>query len=1216
MSRNNRWNKALESNFIKLDERSILDRVKFTLDYAKRINYYGLKNEVVGDWESFFLKDPIFIIAVISATNLQHFKSINDRIINQQSSGDSSVKIARLIENSIEMTQIIGQWQDLFAQSNYDGILKTELQNLSYSVKEDLISLKYGVAYSHNFAKQETDVKYFYASIVKQFGIKKSETAVDKETTLEDLEKGLIHSINEIFHHIYGKLVFLKEKANSEFDSELNRNHNHTPHVALLVTFFKLFQLVQSDLNTLTKKHLDFYYRKILGQNPTEETSVHKALVAIQLTPGVDKLDLEKDSGFNFEIEGEPESIFYSELASQINRAIITDIKSIYKSYHLPFDNKYTIGAFQINLIYEADILKNIQEKAEVPAKTYHDFPMILGEENDSKCELGFMISSPALILEKGHQDIKIHFKLDAKSYQTIDELFEILTDKELLLKKNASLTKEELKGTIVHKFFRQAFKLFITGEDGWNEVNYSQTKLDSDILSIHISLHALNDQLICYNPEIHSGNYDTAWPSVKLILNNEATYHPYIFLKDLALEYIRIKTTVSNVSQLQLSNVNGELDSSIPFEPFGSLPEKGSFLRIQNPKIFQKNLSAIELSINWNGLPQVRGGFKNYYEAYDAGIENKSFTATLGQSRELSREKGTTDQHEIALFDDDEFGYLKNEKSIPVDLKTVNFNDRIRLSDGEVKKNNGSLYLVFKRPEMGFGHQVFAEIYAETALKKSRFKKKNIPLPKSPYTPVIDRLTVNYTNLAKENVGRKQDDESTDIKFIHLYPFGQVLIFPGSIKSFCPLIPRIENKGNLFIGLKKVQSGDILSIGFDLIPAVYIHTIINVPAISWSYLSNDAWIDMKPYLLNDATSGLIKSGIVTFKIPSSIGMDNTRLPQGKFWIRAASHVIEEELNARVKNIFTQAVSLSSKTTFNSKLLHGNFKHKVLKITPIGNRKIQKVIGPHAMDINDLHDDEVSFYSRVSERLRHKNRGSSQWDIERLILNQFQNIEKVRVYGRNNFPKELVSGSTTQIVLIPKNNTVSETLTQGNKIDISTLRQVKNFVSQFISPYMKIEVCNPVYEQIKVRCRVKFTEVHKSQYLRSMLNEELIKYLSPDIDSHDTDKLFEESISRTEILNFIESRSYVDVVKTFSAIQLIEVAGKYKIIDTERTSPQRNVEELRTISAYAILTSAPQHHIEIIWPQSDNRSKIRGIDDIAIGSDFIIVDKDENYMDN
>ncbi|PIB29173.1 hypothetical protein [Maribacter sp. 4G9] len=93
------------------------------------------------------------------------------------------------------------------------------------------------------------------------------------------------------------------------------------------------------------------------------------------------------------------------------------------------------------------------------------------------------------------------------------------------------------------------------------------------------------------------------------------------------------------------------------------------------------------------------------------------------------------------------------------------------------------------------------------------------------------------------------------------------------------------------------------------------------------------------------------------------------------------------------------------------------------------------------------------------------------------------------------------------------------------------------------------------------------------------------------------------------IYKFINERSYVEKIYKFSVIQLVHVNGKHRIIDTEDNKDKENKDStrwrLRTISAYAILSSAPLHHIEIYRSQ-DDKDEIKGIGDIAIGSDFII----------
>ena len=381
----------------------------------------------------------------------------------------------------------------------------------------------------------------------------------------------------------------------------------------------------------------------------------------------------------------------------------------------------------------------------------------------------------------------------------------------------------------------------------------------------------------------------------------------------------------------------------------------------------------------------------------------------------------------------------------------------------------------------------------------------------------------------------------------------------------------------------------------------------------------NNDWEDLTEYILEDRTKGLIKSGIVKIEIPGSIQFDHTRLPNGKFWIKAGfgndedEYGSDEDLNSRVKNIFTQVVQLTSDDILPKRNPDEISDNNVLKVTPLDNKKIEKVTQPMHLVVHENEEDPMSYYSRVSEQLRHKNRGITNWDIERIILEEFKQIEKVRVYGRNNYPNELVKGSNAQIVLIPKSNALDDTSGLNNKLDINTLRDVKKHISKFVSPYVNIEVCNPVFEQLKVRCRIQFNDDERSRRLRSELNKELISFLSPDLTKFDIDSLFEKSFTKTEIFNFIEERPYVKKVEEFSVIQLIDVIEKHKIIDTEEISA---IWELSTISAYAILTSAPKHHIEIIPSDVEIKDEIKGIGDVAIGSDFVIINKDGIYIED
>jgi len=1154
-SQKSRRNKALNPEYISIDERSMLDMVQFTLDFSQNINFYNLQNRVIDNWKSFLLNDSAFIIATIASTDINKFK-INFDDIKYQT--DGSDKVESIKKETAEIYLVVITWSEMLRRSNYEGSLLNEIEKLIQSV--------------------------------------------DKKNFIQD-NNNEVELLKETYENILGNILFIREKAAKHFEDEL-LIPNHHPHIGLLLAFLKLFKNLQFDINAITRKHLDFYFLDLLQQRRKKLKS-HSAIIALQLQPEIENVDINEGDAFDFYFEGDKKVKFKASSNTEINRAEIAEIRTLFRSNFFPFGQKIDDENFSINILYEADILKNWNNNPGSEAIQLEEYPATLGEEKShylvsengvKLSEIGFLISSPSLILENGKRNINLIFKITFDSYIESKSLFDGLLYQEIEQKNSSSSDKDKLRKRVVSKFFTDTFLIYITGKEGWENVRYSKTKINSDdySLSIDIQLNERDETLIPFNSEIHEGDYETDWPCIKLILNNDAQYHPYKILKKIIIEEININATVIEVGNLTLSNSTGNIDNTIPFTPFGPVPVVGSYLRIQNPVILQSNLSYLEFNISWIGLPQIRNGFANYYGAYPAPVENSDFKVVVTQNKNSHKSGGNQSLEPVELFET-QSEYLLNEKKIAVKLDNFYFNNQADQSKNGFDKYASSLFIVLKSPDFAFGHQIFSDIYAEAALKMSRFKKKTNALPNQPYTPFIERLSVNYSNTSREIMLRKQENNTSDIKLIHIYPFGHVQVFPGPVRSRSFLFPQINHKGNLYIGLTQIDAGNIVSIGFELIPAVYTHTVINIPKIKWKYLLNNEWIPLDGLLLEDSTKSLIHSGIVKIRIPKSVQFNNTRLPKGKFWIRAVSKG-KEDLNSRIKNIFTQAVSVTSSDEIDDSLLNTGDGNKLMKIGFEVKRGINSITGPFALRLNELIENEDSFYCRISEQLRHKNRVVSNWDVERIILDRYNQIEKVRVYGRNSHPKELVKGSNLQIVLIPKNNLINGTRYRSTKIDFNTLTEVKEYISKFVSPYLNIEVSNPVYEQLKVKCSVKFNDIHKSGYFSSLLNNE--------------EKGFDESISKTEILNFIESRPYVDYVTEFSVLQLVEVEGKYKIIDTAKN---QEINDLCTISAYAILTSAPEHQIEIIENEKILPPQISGIGDLSIGADFVISDGSGNY---
>ncbi|RIJ50492.1 hypothetical protein D1614_00725 [Maribellus luteus] len=1155
-SQDKRIQQALSNSYLSIDGRSVLEKLIQTLEFAGHLPFVDTDNKIVGNWKTFLMRDPLFVIASIVKIDLDEFKNLakENELINDQSAQNK-----RLTEANRLMRDLVIRWLRGLKNSGYSGALLSELENI-------------------------------YSSVIHF-----EEESPDRHA----------ETISEHFENLYGHLLFLQEKAAVYFKAELE-HAGHQPHIALLLAFFRLTEFAQADMNALPQEHLDFYYKKILQQSPRNQTHSN-AILGLKLQQGIEFKDIPENEVFHLTFPNGPSYPFKTGSASRFTQTEITEIKTLFKSDYHPFGESDQNNNFSINLLYQNDIRsngKNTVENDKVLPATFGEEKTMLNEAVVPS-KIGILFSSPALILEKGNQTAILSLKFTSESWQESRSLFDGLIYDEIIETQDKA-ESVKFRDKIVSQFFAEAFQLLVTSHEGWVEPEHVKVQINREKHSLIITIPFTDQEqtLIPFTPEIHDGDYDTTWPCIKVMLNNNARYHPYRILSQMVMEEVMLETEVAEVSDLMLSTSLGNLDSSIPFAPFGTAPVLGSYLKIQNPLVLQQNLSELDIKINWLGLPRMKGGFSSYYRGYPLDVSNDGFRFKIKQSSQSNDRSGIKMQEE-KLFNTKD-NYLEPSTEINVALGNLNFDQQINPLGN---KKLPSLLLELSGPEFAFGHQQFPEIYANAALNRSRFKRNTDPLPSQPFTPMVEKLTLRYKNVAREIMHRKLDNKSADIKIVHIHPFGKVQVFPGPVKSQSYFLPQITGKGSLLLGLEKVTPNEILNLGFDLQPAVYSHTVIKPPRVEWHYLSNNEWISMHNDILEDGTQGLLKSGIIRLKLPGIIQTDNPRMPKGKFWLKA-SYKKSPDNNSRIRHVFSQALQVVSSENLEPDNTQSGKQQKHQKASFSSKPGIAEIKGPFALEATNKQDSEALFYGRTGEMLRHKNRAVSNWDIEQLVLDRFPQVEKVRAYGRNTHPKELVKGSNLQIVLIPKTDSETTGSQQSHKIDYSTLVNVKQYISQFLSPWVKVEVANPIYELLKIRCTVKFKDPFKAGYLKTALNRELVNYLSPGVKNESTDKGFDESFSKTELINFIESRPYVEFVTGFSVLQLVEVLGRYKIIDTAIIE---RINDLRTISPYAILTSAPEHQITVIGDEDAHKPQKSGIGDLAVEADFVISDGKGNY---
>ncbi len=1193
INQSDRFLPELEPNYVLPDERSFLELVQFTLHYSESIQYYSLQNHPVSSWKPFLLHDPIFIIGLIASTNLESYKQKHDDLISRLENPENESKDelnSRLGTNLLTMLKNISYWEELFTQSNYQGSLVKELVNSQLYLQPFILEV----------------IPFQKLFDLKDFNLHRAEVS----------SSGSSPNFSELFKSAYKNIVFFVDLAKRKFDSELWLSSHHQPHVALILSALKLFQEIQKDLNSLTGKHLDYYYQKILQQYPVIQKPV-RALVGFSPKPGVERLAA--GSGFEFVFESKKSVKLENLFGVELTTARISEVRTLYKSTYYPFSSGHHQEDIALNMTYDSLLYEGEGVSQLVFSQLASvGLPLVMGEDQSQKgggqktmvtSLIGLVISSSVLLIEEGRQSIQITLGMSADSFQRFTGILSGLQQqKERAMGLVHEHSSGETKG-FIQGFLNEAFQVFVTGRSGWEILDYVYFGFDEKESQLIVTLEPEGPEEVPvpFDPILHGGFDGTVWPCVKFVLNNSAHLPPLLPLQELEVVEIEIETFTSAVSLgVESSNQFGKLDMATPFMPFGPLPAIGSYLKLYNSKFLNRYLSYLSIQLTWAGLPNVRNGFNTYYRGYPGEFSNTRFKAKIEVDSPRKKQTGLAGSsvQETLLFDTmvkSDGEYLVPEKKIDINLQLI---DLSLLRDphpsNEASGEDFSLSLRLSAPDGAFGHSEYTQLYTDISMYNSRFHRKKQELPNPAYTPVLERIEISYKNYTKENLSRRAGDSQASVKLFHLYPFGYSQVFPASVDSFYYLLPQLNRKGNLLIGLTGLETSQFLNLGFELQPAFFIHTVTMPPKVTWEYLEKNRWLPLGNLLMEDSTEGLLHSGIVKIKLPASLYLSNTRLSAGKFWLRV-SNSGSTDINSRLKNIFVNAAWVIQR---DGQELGNENLGKVSSILYSGALNLNNVMGPFALKLPPSRKTKEVDRTRISELLRHRGRGVTTWDIERLVLDQFPEIGRVMVYGRSDYPEKLVKRSNVQVVVIPKLSGDSTAGHLGLMAPFGLLQEIKTYLAAYIPTFSRLEVCNPVFEKLKVRAAVKFRQEEQSGYYRDMLEKELIGFLAPNPGDLQETKGFINAIYKTEIQNFLESRPYVEFVTRLSVLQIIEVQGTYKVIDT--ATSEYKIELLRTISPYAILTSAENHHLEIIRDTVPKDPLTSSIGDLSIDSDFVI----------
>lgn len=547
-----------------------------------------------------------------------------------------------------------------------------------------------------------------------------------------------------------------------------------------------------------------------------------------------------------------------------------------------------------------------------------------------------------------------------------------------------------------------------------------------------------------------------------------------------------------------------------------------------------------------------------------------------------------------------------------------------------------GFVRLSLSSPQDAFGHKRYSKVYAERVIAMTRQAEGTVEVPNEPYTPILQNLQLSYGAHAKLSFtdaaqSTRADNKDNYVSFYHLTPFGcaqpaenfngdGVLNAPHLLPQFISQIPSVSsstlsstlssasssasdsasyslehNAGELYIGLSEVKPPQLVSLFFKVAEGSA-NPERNKEPVYWSILRSNQWqiLDSKA-VIKDTTQGLTTTGIISIVVPDVGKLNSTLLPQGKVWLRV-SIVNFTDAVCHLQQISTQVAEASFVINNNNQqFLETPLPANTIAKLETKQSQIKTIKQPYTSVGGKVSESHQAFNRRVSERLRHKDRASTIWDFEHLVLAHFSDVYKAKCINHTTYlqptddnkliTSEFAPGFVT-VIVIPNTQLHNAINPLQPKLALNRLDKIAEFLKMRATPFISnnLKVINPLFEIIQLDFKVQFVHGLDPAIYLDTLNQDLKRYLSPwAFASKQAQEIqFGGKIYRSTLVNFIEELPYVDFVVNVKMNVLEQLATHNSSEKHEiATQGQYDVDEATARSARSIFVSHSQHIIGV-----------------------------------
>jgi hypothetical protein len=381
------------------------------------------------------------------------------------------------------------------------------------------------------------------------------------------------------------------------------------------------------------------------------------------------------------------------------------------------------------------------------------------------------------------------------------------------------------------------------------------------------------------------------------------------------------------------------------------------------------------------------------------------------------------------------------------------------------------------------------------------------------------------------------------------------------------------------------------------------------VPApnpLRWYYLAPSGWRPLPDTALSsDTTAGLMRAGLVIIDLPEDAADPSPEMPGGGAWLAAVAtrpHLASFPALEDITLNAVWALRTGDVTRAPDTPRDWAFVPAAPGISEITELAAPTVLRPP--------EPRAAFTARVAERLRHRGRAVTAWDVERLVLQAFPEVTlaKCLPHLTRKDPTPAPGKMTLVVLRTPEPGASPHA---PCLFDVAALEQIRAAIAPLAPEFTQIDVVNPAFERLQVRARIQIRAEREHGAMAQRLKEEIGRYLSVWTAPAGLQR-FGWRLNVQLLRAHITQLSYVRRVTAFSVLHL---AGDdhqcHELLDTAQTLRDRRGGAygplIRPRAPWALPLAAPDHFLSLTEADLPDETPVAaGIGALSVGEMLIV----------